>query len=156
MGSLKLQPQKSQLRVTTDLNSLADVLAWFDQLYQPQFSQSFWLQAKLILAEGFTNAVRHAHKHKSPEVPIDLEVVIQPTGVEMRIWDEGLPFDMESFLQTLPPVVDINAPGGRGIKLMQSIADKLSYYRSSDDRNCLLLIKHQGGDNGFNHNNMDR
>ncbi|MEO8893751.1 MAG: anti-sigma regulatory factor, partial [Coleofasciculaceae cyanobacterium] len=30
---------------------------------------------------------------------------------------------------------------GRGIAILQKIADKLSYTRTSDNRNCLLMVK---------------
>lgn len=156
-GGVQLQvPQKVQLRVNTDLNGLSEVLAWFDQLYQPEISKNFWWQCQLVLAEGFTNAVRHAHKDKSPDVPIDIEVSLLGEGIEIRIWDHGPPFDLDSFMSNLPPIVDVNAVGGRGVKLMQDMTDELSYARTADNRNCLLLSKHYGGERGFSHKKMAR
>ena len=37
--------------------------------------------------------------------------------------------------------IDELAEGGRGVKLMWQIADELSYTRTLDGRNCLLLTK---------------
>ena len=149
-------PQKAQLQVNTDLNDLVRVLSWFDQLYQPQIPQGFWLRCKLALAEGFTNAVRHAHKKKSPDIPIDLEVTLSPEGVELRIWDEGPPFDLAQRLRDLPAVVDANEIGGRGLRLMVDVTNKLSYTRTADNRNCLLLVKYYDGAAGFSQSEMTR
>jgi serine/threonine-protein kinase RsbW len=156
MGGVQLQvPKTVQLRVNTDLISLDDVLAWFDQLYQPEICEDFWLQTKLALTEGFTNAVRHAHKNKSPDVPIDIEIALLPEQIEIRIWDQGDPFDLGKWLQN-PPPLDLYALGGRGIKLMQDTTDQISYARTPDNRNCLLLIKNYGGDRGLSHKSIAR
>ncbi len=149
-------PQTAQLQVKTDLNDLAPVLSWFDQLYQPQIPRSFWLQCQLALAEGFTNAIRHAHKNKSPDAPICLEVTLLPEGVELRIWDQGPPFDLAQRLRDLPSVVDQNEIGGRGLRLMVDMTNKLSYTRTADNRNCLLLVKYYDGETGFSQSEITR
>ncbi|MDY6937532.1 MAG: anti-sigma regulatory factor [Cyanobacteriota bacterium] len=130
------------LQVSTDLAALARVLSWFDRFESPQISQRIWLQCKTALAEGFTNAVRHAHKNKPADVPIEIEVTQSPQRLEIRILDYGPPFNLEEKLNTLPEEIDIEATGGRGLKIMNSIADFLSYTRIPPDRNCLLIIKY--------------
>ena len=133
--------KQSIKQVPTDLKTLDQLLSWFDQLYQPSIPKKVWLQCQLALAEGFTNAVRHAHKDLSPNVPIDIEVTLFPECMELRIWDQGPPFDLEQRLQNLAHKVNEEAGGGRGIAIMQKIADKLSYTRTDDNRNCLLITK---------------
>lgn len=141
-GNLPLQPlQRADLQVNTDLNALMDVLAWFDQFNHPPIPFQIWLQCQLALAEGFTNAVRHAH-HGQADLPIDLEVIMFPERLEIRIWDQGEPFDLHQRLKNLPTEMDSEAEGGRGLKLMQKIADSLTYARTPDSRNCLLIVKH--------------
>lgn len=103
--------------------------------------QKDWLQCQLALAEGFTNAVRHAHKHLDDETPIELEVTLYSTSIELRIWDCGVPFDLEERIEQLDGKPDYHAGGGRGLILMQKIADRLSYSRVDERRNCLLLVK---------------
>lgn len=137
-----LQPiHKDYLQVNTDLNALTLVLAWFDQFNCPPVSYQTWLECQLALAEGFTNAVRHAHQGQPIERLIDIEVVIFPEWLEMRVWDYGEPFNLTQKLDALPQETDMDAEGGRGLKLMQRIADSLSYTRTEDDRNCLLIVK---------------
>jgi len=133
--------KQSIKQVPTDLKTLDQLLSWFDQLYQPSIPKKVWLQCQLVLAEGFTNAVRHAHKDLSPNIPIDIEVILFPECMELRIWDQGPPFDLEQRLQNLAHKVNEEAGGGRGIAIMQKIADKLSYTRTDDNRNCLLITK---------------
>lgn len=135
-------PNTNYLQVSTDLNSLAQILSWFDQLDRQSVSQITWLQCRLALVEGFTNAVRHAHKDKSSETPIDIEVMIVTQYLKIQIWDYGDPFDLEQKLKDMPEQVDENDESGRGLKLMQQIADNLSYTRTSDNRNYLSIVKY--------------
>jgi serine/threonine-protein kinase RsbW len=135
---------QASLKVDTDLSALGHVLSWFDRFASPNISQQVWLQCKTALAEGFTNAVRHAHKNQSSTVPVEIEVRKSSTSLEIRILDYGPPFNLEEKLKTLPDEIDVEATGGRGLKIMSSIADGLSYTRIDTQRNCLLLIKYYG------------
>ena len=141
-------PRKNNLQVKTDLNALAEILSWFAKLYEPQIPRQIWLRCELALAEGFTNAVRHAHKHKPPEVPIDLEVTISDNTIEMRIWDRGPGFDLKQYLENIQKPEDNETGGGRGLQLIQKTTDDFSYTRNADNRNCLLTIKSYSGENG--------
>ncbi len=137
---LKLS-QRASLQVPTDLNALVDVLSWFDQFQNALLPYDVWLQCQLAIAEAFTNAVRHAHCNKSPETLVELEVSIHSTLLEIRVWDEGPGFDMDTFLQTQPLTVDENAEGGRGLSLIHQIADDLKYFQNTNQRNCLYMAK---------------
>lgn len=132
---------KSSQAFPSDLKALDQVLSWFDQFNQESIPKKVWIQCQLVLAEGFTNAVRHAHKNLPNNVLIDIEVTLFPDALELRIWDQGPPFDLEKRFQEVKTTVDVQAGGGRGIAILQKIADKLSYTRTSDNRNCLLIIK---------------
>src|SRR5919202_350570 len=133
--------QSFQLQVPTDFKALDQVLSWFDRLKQPSIPQRTWLECQTALAEGFGNAVDHAHAELSPEPPIDIEVAIFSQTIEIKICDRGSAFDFEKQLQQLPDEIDQMAERGRGLKIMQQIADYLSYTRTSDNRNCLLFVK---------------
>jgi serine/threonine-protein kinase RsbW len=134
--------RRTRIRVNTDLNLLTQVLVWFDQFNHPIIPQAVWLQCQLALAEGFTNAVRHAHDGKPPETPIDIEVTLRDQAMELRIWDCGSGFDLDQLLNTMPQTVDQNAEGGRGLKIIEQTADVFRYIRTADHRNCLVIIKH--------------
>jgi serine/threonine-protein kinase RsbW len=143
--------ERASLQVGTDLNALGQVLSWFDRFASPSISERIWLQCKTALAEGFTNAVRHAHKDKSSDVLIEIEVRKSPNSFEIRILDYGPPFNLEDKLKTLPDEIDLEATGGRGLKIMHSIADRLTYTRLKANQNCLSILKSysEEGDGGL-------
>jgi serine/threonine-protein kinase RsbW len=61
--------------------------------------------------------------------------------MEIRIWDRGQPFDLEDFLRQLGQRDTRFSGHGQGLPILQKIAAHLSYQRSSDQRNCLLIVK---------------
>ena len=135
--------KQSSKQFTSNLPPTLDpVLSWFDRLNQPYIPQKVWLQCQLAIAEGFTNAVRHAHKNLSPDLPVDIEVNISLHQLEIRIWDQGPPFDLEGKIQELLQRGEHLGGSGRGILILRRIADRLSYIRTDDDRNCLLIVKY--------------
>ncbi len=133
--------KKADLQINTGLSALDPVLSWFSRLYDPQIPTSVWIRCQLALAEGFTNAVRHAHEGKPPGLPVDIEVAVWNEFLEIKIWDSGAPFDLEQKIQDMSEKIDPEATGGRGLKLMKDIADSLSYRRTADGRNCLSIVK---------------
>lgn len=137
---LKLS-QKSSIQVSTDLNALPRVLSWFDQFQDPVLPHSVWLPCQLALAEGFTNAVRHAHRGKPIDTPIEIEIRIYDGVFEIRIWDHGPGFDFKSYIEQASLKLNQEAAGGRGLGLMKRIADTIQYTRGPDERNCLLIEK---------------
>jgi len=132
---------KISFQVDSDLKSLDTVLNYFEQLKLAGIPQKDWLQCQLALVEGFTNAVRHAHRHLPPEIPIEIEIEIVPHQMEIRIWDRGSAFDLESFIEKNAHLDDGFSGHGQGLPILEKIADQLSYTRSEDQRNCLLIIK---------------
>lgn len=137
---------RNHIQLKTDLRNLTDVLVWFDQLYNSLIPREVWLRCQLALAEAFTNAVRHAHKNKSSEVPIEIEVTLKENCIEMRIWDYGSPFDLKEKLKLMPVNHENDSGGGRGLRLLEAIADQLSYTRTAEQRNCLLMVKYYGNE----------
>lgn len=141
-GSEKFQVlKKAALQVNTGQSALEPVLSWFSQLYDSRIPTSVWIRCQLVLAEGFTNAVRHAHKGKPADWPVEIDVAVSSESVEIKIWDSGPPFDLEQKIQDMSKTIDPEASGGRGLKLMKDIADSLSYTRTAEARNCLSIVK---------------
>lgn len=133
--------KQAHLQVNTDLNALTQILSWFDQFNSAIIPPPVWLQCQLALAEGFTNAVRHAHRNYPQETPIDIEIRLFDQLLEICIWDVGSGFDLNQQLNQMPLEIDSDAEGGRGLKLMQQLSDSLSYTQTDDRRNCLLIVK---------------
>ena len=131
--------------VNSNIYELAQVRNWFNQF--KTIPKSLRQQLDLVLAEGFSNVVYHAHEHLPEETPIDIELEIFPDRVELRIWDQGEPFDLFSKKQILDrrhqEILDVDdiPTGGRGLMIMESIADRISYDRTPEGRNCLWIVK---------------
>ncbi|TVP61151.1 MAG: anti-sigma regulatory factor [Nodularia sp. (in: Bacteria)] len=128
------------LKVKTDLDDTAKVLSWFEQINQPPLlNQKVWWQCQTLLIEGFANIVEHAHKNLPEEIPIELEVVRLSDCIEIRIWSLGQAFDLEQQLKITPELTDNFLERGRGLKIISSIAEELSYLPTDDHRHCLFL-----------------
>jgi serine/threonine-protein kinase RsbW len=91
--------QKIRLTSNSDINAVAKVLSWVDQLEDLRIPEAVFHQWRLATIEGFTNAVRHAHKDLPLATPIELEITVFPARLEIKIWDSGEPFDLEAKLQ---------------------------------------------------------
>jgi len=101
LNSFKLfnPPNKFSLQLTTDINSITQVLSWLEQLDALPIPEAVLHQCKLVVIEGFTNAVRHAHKNLPRETPIELEITVFSERLEIKIWDGGKPFDFKAKLK---------------------------------------------------------
>lgn len=142
--------QEFNLQLKTELESLEDLLEWFEQIALKYLSDQAYWQCQLALTEGFTNAVRHAHRNLPATTPIDLKVLLFDRFLEIQVWDCGQPFDLEAELKTRLAqkaykldcdLVEL-AEGGRGLVWMNELMDDLNYYRTQNHRNCLTLRKH--------------
>lgn len=131
-----------RLKVKSDLNVLLQIHQWFEHLclnYIPQMDTSTrqFHRLNLALTEGFTNAVRHAHHELPSDTTIEIEVAIWDKQIEIRIWDQGKPFDPDVLEEPLPGTL---CEGGYGWFLLRRLADQVIYERCQDGRNCLLIL----------------
>ncbi|WP_413172292.1 ATP-binding protein [Anabaena azotica] len=141
----------SHLQVVSDIDEMATVVEWFDQFRYTQISYQIWLEGQTALLEGFTNVVRHAHQHLSPETLVDLEVQISPEYFQIRIWDQGAFFDLEAAMENVnqeTSQIEFNPLEHESqwgciflLKLRKDYGWTISYTRTLDNRNCLLLNK---------------
>ncbi|MGC1306745.1 MAG: anti-sigma regulatory factor [Phormidesmis sp.] len=143
--------KRAHLTVSSHLEELSAVQRWFKTLLSQFITDYPWVdeqfdQLNLALAEGFTNAVRHAHADLPSSTPIDIELSLQPAQVEICIFDRGDPFDPDSVSEPQPGAL---REGGYGWFLLRRLADRVTYERASiasgdsakDPRNCLRIVK---------------
>ncbi|BCL33903.1 ATP-binding protein [Nostoc sp. MS1] len=134
---------KISLTTNTDITALSDVLSWFEQLNQQQvIKQEVWWQCQTLLIEGFTNIVEHAHKGLLPETPINIEAYRFDKSIQIRIFAQGEPFNLERQLQEVTEFEENNQERGRGLKIMSIMADKLSYEQIAENSHCLVINKY--------------
>ncbi|OUL19710.1 anti-sigma regulatory factor [Nostoc sp. 106C] len=136
--------QHDRLTVKSELKLLNQVQQWFEQFCRQNLAQLNWSDTQLYrlnlaLAEGFTNAVRHAHSALPPDTTIDIEVCLWIDRLEMRIWDYGQPFNPDAIVEPEPGTLQV---GGYGWFLLRRLTDRVVYERGSDGRNCLLIVKY--------------
>lgn len=132
--------QHYRLLTKTHLGELAIVLDWLNQICQTEISRDVLIQCQTILAEAFTNAVRHAHRDLDMETPIEIEAGLDGHWLELRVWDLGPAFELNYLLHN-SQLTSPDAVGGRGIHLIAQLTDRSSYERIEDKRNCLLMVK---------------
>jgi serine/threonine-protein kinase RsbW len=136
--------QQDHLTVTSDLKLQNQVQQWFEKFSLQYLAQEGWSESQLYrlnlaLAEGFTNAVRHAHRALPPETKIDIELNLWIDRLEIRIWDYGKPFNPDGIPEPKPGTIQDH---GYGWFLIRRVADYVVYERGSDNRNCLLIVKY--------------
>ena len=70
--------------------------------------------------------------------PLQIQCVFVPDGIEVRLLDEGDPFDI-----TAVPHLDPSElrPGGRGVFLMRRLMDELSTQPRGNHGNTLRMVK---------------
>ena len=99
----QIQKFSLQLQLNSDIHAVAQVLSWLEQLDPLPIPEAVLHQCKLAVVEGFTNAVRHAHKNLPIETPIELEITLFNERLEIKIWDGGKPFDFQAKLKEKLP-----------------------------------------------------
>ncbi|MEL6604426.1 MAG: anti-sigma regulatory factor [Cyanobacteria bacterium J06614_10] len=125
--------EQAHLSVNSRLEELVTVQQWFRALISQLAEEAPWIndqfdQLNLALAEGFTNAVRHAHANLPRTTPIDIELVLRPEKIEICIFDQGEPFDPDSISEPQPGAL---REGGYGWFLLRRLADQVTYSRTA-------------------------
>ncbi|TAF10246.1 MAG: anti-sigma regulatory factor [Nostocales cyanobacterium] len=137
--------QQDHLTVKSDLKLQNQVQQWFEKFALQYLAQGGWSESQLYrlnlaLAEGFTNAVRHAHRALPPETNIEIELSLWVDRLEIRIWDYGKPFNPDGIPEPKPGTLQDH---GYGWFLIRRVADHVVYERDFNNRNCLLIVKYR-------------
>jgi serine/threonine-protein kinase RsbW len=139
-----MRNQQLRYTVKSDLASLTDLQAWFKVICAHSGGklslEETVYRLNLALAEGFTNAVRHAHADLPEETAIEVEVAMDTQQVEIQIWDAGQPFNPDVLEEPQPGTL---RSGGYGWYLLRRLVDQVSYDRAGN-RNCLRMVKSLG------------
>ena len=114
-------PSRLELLVVMDkiAESLAEVMA-FDDVDRDAVAIS--------LVEAVTNAIQHGH-HADPSKRVKVSFELRPDELIMTVSDQGTGYEPEETADTAPP--DLLATRGRGLFLMRSTMDEVSYDNSN-------------------------
>ena len=87
--------------------------------------------------EATNNVIRHAHRGDT-SAQFQIQCCLCPEGIEIRLLDEGAPFDIAAVPHLDPAELRI---GGRGVYLMRTIMDELSCHPRGERGNTLRMVK---------------
>jgi serine/threonine-protein kinase RsbW len=87
--------------------------------------------------EAVNNIMRHAHRGH-PEATIQIQCFPQADCIEVRLLDEGEPFDLATVPHLDPSELRI---GGRGVFLMRALMDELICQPLGERGNTLRMVK---------------
>ncbi len=91
----------------------------------------------VAVTESVNNAIRHGNKFDKDK-NVHLRLSVEPETLLFEIEDEGAGFDYANLPDPTAPE-NIENPGGRGIFLIQALADEVQFLE--DGRKVLLMFR---------------
>ena len=115
-----------QIELSSKLESLTQIENFIDEVCeQYKFGEDHYGNILIALTEAVNNAITHGNKF-DPEKKVNLNMETTTKDVEFIIRDEGSGFDVDAIPDpTLPE--NLEKLSGRGIFLMKSLADEVSF-----------------------------
>ncbi len=134
---------KTELSVPSDLKFMEVVENWLLESLQLAIAQDInWADVekrlRLVVAEVYSNVVRHAHSEK-PELPVLIRIELDENNLLLEIWDQGEGFKLDNYAAPAPSDFQ---EGGYGWLILDRIMDRVEYQlQVGGDQNCLKLEK---------------
>ena len=137
--------QEKELQLPATINSLTTLGVALRQFLASLPVNEVWIYPlDLALCEAASNIIRHGY-HDDPSAHYRVRFRPDARAVTVDIYDSGVPVPEE---RRQPPVIDPDAPltleslseGGRGMQLIFSGVDRVSYHQG-DMENQLTLVK---------------
>jgi len=91
----------------------------------------------LVLTEATVNAIKHGN-YGNQEDTVRITIAIQENALNIKVYDHGKGFDLESVLL---PDLDHPKEDGMGLFFIRSLMDSVTYTRQGDC-NVLEIIKY--------------
>ena len=89
----------------------------------------------MVLAEAYSNVIRHAHKDQ-PNLPVLVRLELKERDIALEIWDYGKGYEMDTYTAPQP---EAKQESGYGWLIMSRLMDRVDYCLQIDGRNCLKL-----------------
>lgn len=152
-----MSPQIDSIELIVNTNTVTQALDWLEAIS----SRESWpteLSFSLLISsdEALTNIVSYAFKNthfldgdsltKKPSVPykISITCLIWQTKIQVKITDNGLPYDPTQAIEPrLAESIESAKLGGVGLRLMRHYLSDITYYYHND-HNHLILSKDIG------------
>lgn len=121
-----VEPVANKISLASESSSLLILEDWINalcELYQVSVEQ--YGNVLIALTEATNNAIIHGNKNSSDK-KTEIEYNIQDNTIAFTITDEGSGFDYNDLPDPTSPE-NIEKPQGRGIFLMNHLADEVSF-----------------------------
>lgn len=135
-----MNSMKTELQVPSDLRFLTIVENWLLSSLEVELGEHIdWPRQsnrlRLVLAEAYSNVIRHAHRDK-PNLPVLVRLDVENRDIALEIWDHGNGYEMDTYN---PPQPENKQESGYGWLIMSRLMDRVDYKLQIDGRNCLKL-----------------
>jgi serine/threonine-protein kinase RsbW len=132
------EPPPWSLTIPSDLRLLALARAFVEAVCHVAGLDERGTHAVVLATdEAANNVMRHAHRD-NPYSPLTIQCFIHPDSLEIRLQDEGEPFDLDAVPQLNPSELRV---GGRGVFLMRKLMDELECHPRGERGNVLRMVK---------------
>lgn len=96
----------------------------------------------ISVVEAGTNAIQHGHRHVEAQ-PVEFRFDLTEERIQIEVHDRGPGFDVEKVLAWDPTTPEaLLAPRGRGIFIMKSLMDEVSF-RIVEGEGCWVNLTKQ-------------
>lgn len=120
------------------LEQMGHARGWLEERLSAERVAAAEVDAVLLaFTEAYMNVLRHAYHGMLP-APLDIELCISPSEVEIVLRDKGQTFQPES--ATAPDPEEL-AEGGYGLFLIEALMDEVSYSPAGEVGTVLRLRK---------------
>lgn len=137
-GASVLAPPAWSLTIPSDLRLLALARAFVEAVCQVAGLDERATHAVVLAVDEATNNImRHAH-HDRPDTPLQIQCIPHDDRLEIRLHDEGAPFDLAAVPTLNPGELRV---GGRGVFLMRRLMDEMSVQPRQAGGNTLVMVK---------------
>jgi anti-sigma regulatory factor (Ser/Thr protein kinase) len=124
-----------------ELDALADGLRDFCR--SAGMSDEEFGDVRLAVEEAVSNTIRHGYADREPH-PILLRASLEGGALCIEIEDDARAFDpLEAPLPDVTRPLEEKSPGGLGLLLLRSVADRLEY-RREQGKNFLRFVRSLG------------
>ena len=126
----------SEFTIKSDLK----YLPWIRQVvsevaYKYSDKEHIARKCAVIVTEAVDNAVIHAHK-KVVDCPITISVTAKEKEIIIEVSDCGKGF----VISDKPNWPELTAISGRGIEIMRSMSDDISYKKTSNKNSLIVVV----------------
>ena len=133
------QPRPFTLILPSDLKTLPLARTFVEGVCHfchcdPCFAES----VQLAMHEALQNAIRHANGTRD-DAMLEIQALPLEDGLELRLLDDGDPFDVGNVPHFDPGELRI---GGRGVYLMRRLVDEISSKPRAPRGNVLRMVKY--------------